>query len=58
MTMLLDRKLYLLEPVFREKLSQDLCVLVNTNQPATSTCDENPTPHLPGKYITQITRKH
>jgi hypothetical protein len=29
---------YLLEPVFREKLSQDLCVLVNTNHPALKIC--------------------
>ena len=29
---------YLLEPVFREKLSQDLCVLVNPNHPALKIC--------------------
>jgi hypothetical protein len=31
---------YLLEPVFREKLPQDLCVLplVNPNQPALKIC--------------------
>ena len=38
MTVLLNRKLYLLETVFREKLSQDLCVLVNPNQPALKIC--------------------
>ena len=38
MTVLLNRKLYLLETMFREKLSQDLCALVNPNQSALKIC--------------------